>query len=100
MGKASIINMVKWLAQELIDDNIRVNAIAPGFTRTNMMDESFGMNNESLLPPKAVANPDEIASAACLICSPNDGKFINGETFVLSGGHPSPKFSIKKLAKL
>ena len=37
MGKAAIVNMVKWLAVELRDDNIRVNAVAPGITRTRMV---------------------------------------------------------------
>ena len=37
MGKAAIVNMVEWLAHELMDYNIRVNCIAPGVTRTNMI---------------------------------------------------------------
>ncbi len=37
MSKASVISMTKWLSVELLDDNIRVNAVAPGFTRTNMI---------------------------------------------------------------
>ena len=37
MSKAAIFNLAKWLSQELMEEGIRVNAIAPGFTRTNMI---------------------------------------------------------------
>lgn len=36
MTKAALINMAKWLYMELLDDNIRVNAIAPGMVHTTM----------------------------------------------------------------
>lgn len=34
MTKAALENMVKWMSKELINDNIRVNAIAPGLIKT------------------------------------------------------------------
>ena len=94
MSKASVINMAKWLSHELMDYNIRVNAIAPGFTRTNMVKDAVEIF-EKYLPKKALANPDEIANVALMICSPSDGSFINGETYVLSGGYPHPKLNFK-----
>lgn len=69
MSKASIINMVKWLSQELIDQNIRINAIAPGFTRTNMVKDELELGFDKYLPKKALADAHEVASVACLICS-------------------------------
>ena len=36
MTKSAVNNMVIWLAQELMGDNIRVNAILPGMVITNM----------------------------------------------------------------
>ncbi len=36
MGKAALINMAKWLSEELRTDKIRVNCIGPGFTETKM----------------------------------------------------------------
>ena len=40
-----------------------------------------------MMNPKSIANPSEIASVVAMICS-RDGSFVNGETFVLSGGFP------------
>ena len=94
MTKASMVNMVKWLAVELMDDGIRVNAIAPGFTMTNMVTTEIGMGVHKLLPPKALGQPEEVASIAAMICS-SDGSFLNGEKFVLSGGYPNPKFNYR-----
>ena len=50
MTKASVINMVQWLSQELMDQSIRVNAIAPGFTRTNMVQEEINLGFDKYLP--------------------------------------------------
>ena len=84
MGKAAITNMVQWLAQELMDYNIRVNAVGPGVTRTNMMDSMSKV--AAKLPPKSIAYPSQIASVVAMICS-KDGNFVNGETFLLTGGY-------------
>lgn len=36
MTKAALINLAKWMYMELVDDNIRVNVIAPGMVHTQM----------------------------------------------------------------
>ena len=87
MGKAAIVNMVQWLSLELMDYNIRVNAIGPGVTKTPMIQRDWDLGLGELIPPKALADPSEIASVAAMICS-KDGSFINGETYILSGGFP------------
>ncbi|TNV76102.1 hypothetical protein FGO68_gene8391 [Halteria grandinella] len=96
MGKAALMNMVKWLAIELMDFNIRVNAIAPGFTRTEMTADEFKIGIDKILHPRFTTTPDMIASVACMICSKQDGSFVNGETLVLHGGESYPKFKINK----
>lgn len=56
MTKSALINMVKWLAQELIDDDIRVNAIAPGFVYTRMTDSKLLSDfSKSFKKPEKVA---------------------------------------------
>jgi hypothetical protein len=49
-----------------------------------------------LINPKFVADPNEVASVACMICSKQDGNFVNGATFVLHGGENYPMFKIKR----
>ena len=88
MGKAAIVNMVQWLAHELMEDNIRVNAIAPSFTRTNMVKKEIEMGIDKVFPKKSMADPHQVAAVAAMICS-NDGSFVNGETFIMTGGYPS-----------
>jgi NAD(P)-dependent dehydrogenase (short-subunit alcohol dehydrogenase family) len=86
MGKAALLNMVAWLSHELMEYDIRVNAIAPGITRTNIIKKEIELGIDEVLPKKALASPDQIASMACMICAREDGKFVNGETFPLCGG--------------
>ena len=88
MGKAAIINMVEWLSHELMDYNIRVNAIAPGLTKTAMIKTMIDMGVEASLPKGSMGYPEEIAAVAAMICSNSDGSFVNGETFIISGGFP------------
>ena len=94
MSKASVINMAKWMSVELLDYGIRVNAIAPGFVRTNMIKDELELF-ERYMPKKALGWPQDIAAVAATICSSKDGSFVNGETFLLTGGYPSPKLNFK-----
>ncbi len=64
---------------------IRVNALAPGFIRTNMVKDELEIF-ERYLPKKALGKPEEVAAVAATICSTVDGSFVNGETFLLTGG--------------
>ena len=78
MGKAAIINMVQWLAIELLEFNIRVNALAPSITRTNMIAREIELGVEQILPKGAIGDPDDVAAMAATICSDLDCKFANG----------------------
>lgn len=56
LTKAGIENMVKFLSKELMEFNIRINCIAPGFVRTNMS-EGFIKDNP-LINEKNCAEPE------------------------------------------
>ena len=84
--KAGINNLVKSLSSELLDDNIRVNAIMPGFVRTDMS-APFTKDNPQVTS-KNCAEPDQIASIIAMMCSQSDGSFINGECYIAHGGYP------------
>ena len=88
--KGAIISMVKGLATELAPDGIYVNAVAPGWVRTDMSepaltDEKTRTKALSLIPLRRVAAPEEIAAPILFLCTPHAG-FITGEIFNVNGG--------------
>ncbi|MFP5235042.1 MAG: 3-oxoacyl-ACP reductase family protein [Acidobacteriota bacterium] len=86
-SKGGLIAMTKALAQELAKYNITVNAIAPGFTRTDMVAAIPPEIQEQLrsrIPMHRFAEPEEIAKAvAFVIC---DGDYITGQQINVNGG--------------
>jgi acetoacetyl-CoA reductase/3-oxoacyl-[acyl-carrier protein] reductase len=86
-SKGGIIAMTKALALELAKYNITVNAIAPGFTSTDMLAAVPGEILDHLkdrIPLHRFAEPEEIAKAvAFVIC---DGDYITGQQINVNGG--------------
>ena len=90
-SKAAVHMMTKSLASELALDNIRVNALAPGYIQTNL--SQGGIDNpewfpiwRSMTPMQRVGQPDEVASAALFMASPASS-YITGEVLVIDGGY-------------
>jgi NAD(P)-dependent dehydrogenase (short-subunit alcohol dehydrogenase family) len=90
-SKAAVHMMTKSLASELAPENIRVNAIAPGYIETDMT--RGGMENDEwfpiwrgMTPMGRVGQPEEIATAALFLCSPA-GSYVTGEVLVVDGGY-------------
>ena len=88
-SKAGIIQLTKTLAVAWARDDIRVNAIAPGFIATKMTGVSqSGAVNDGILqrtPLGRWGTPEDIAGAAIFLASPMAG-FITGETLSVDGG--------------
>ena len=84
MTKAALINMVKSLCMEFIPDNIRINAIGPGFIETHMTEPIKDLQKAKNLKvnPKIYGKASEVASVVAAMCS-EDGSFINGETYFM-----------------
>lgn len=86
-SKGGLIAMTKALALELARYNITVNAIAPGFTRTDMVAAVPAEIQEQLksrIPMRRFAEPEEIAKAvAFVIC---DGDYVTGQQINVNGG--------------
>lgn len=84
--KAGINNMVRSLSVELMDDNVRVNAISPGLVDTEIA--APFIKDNTLINEKNCGKPEQIASVIATICSPQDGSFMNGEVYTVHGGCP------------
>lgn len=86
--KAGVVAMTKTWARELGRNNIRVNAVAPGFTLTDMvrkMPENVLAALSEKTPLKRCAEPSEIAAAYAFLAS-DDAAFITGTTLNVDGG--------------
>lgn len=86
--KAAVIAMTKTLSKELGKDQIRVNAVAPGFIATPMvakMPEKVLAMMEEKSPLRRLGKPEEIAAAYAFLAS-DDAKYITGTTLNVDGG--------------
>ncbi len=89
-AKAAISQFTKVAALEFAPDNIRVNAIAPGLTRTPMSEGGFlsGRMGEEFVahtPLGRFGETDDIALVAAFLCS-TDSQWITGATLPVDGG--------------
>ncbi|MCQ4744247.1 3-oxoacyl-ACP reductase FabG [Blautia producta] len=73
-SKAGIIGLTKALAEELSTKNIRVNAIAPGYVKTDMIAELKSINGKIIFP-------EQIANVAKFLAT-EESNCINGEVIV------------------
>jgi 3-oxoacyl-[acyl-carrier protein] reductase len=86
--KAGVIGMTRVWARELGRYGIRVNAVAPGFTATEMvaaMPEKVLDNMRFHTPLGRLGRPEDIASAYFFLAS-DDASFITGATLPVDGG--------------
>jgi len=87
-SKAGVIGMTKVWARELGRNNIRVNAIAPGFTATEMvmaMPEKILEGMKGRTPLGRLGQPRDIANAYLFLAS-DEASFISGVTLRVDGG--------------
>jgi len=89
-AKAGLIGLTKTLAKEFASRNITVNAIAPGFIKTDMTTE-FVNNPEvsakilEVVPLKRFGEAKDIAAMTAFLCSEEAG-YITGQVFAIDGG--------------
>jgi len=89
-SKAALIGMSKTLALELAQDGIRVNAVSPGWVRTDMALEQLGSESQQSAALGASLQdrwiePDEIASLVGYLCS-DEARAITGQEIVIDAG--------------
>lgn len=90
LTKAALAQLARNLAVEHGPDNVRANAIAPGFIRTDLAaallaDESFMVRRMQNTPLRRPGEPNEVAGAVLFLASPA-AAFVTGHTLVVDGG--------------
>lgn len=86
--KFGVIGITKTWAKELGPKGIRVNAVAPGFTKTRMLDTVPDKVLDSLeddTPLRRLGEPEEIADVYVYLAS-DEASYITGEVIEVTGG--------------
>ena len=87
-SKAAVMSFTRTIARELASYNIRVNAIAPGLTDTNMANQMEGKAYQEMVNRSAMnrlGKPEEIAQLMVYLAS-DDASFVNGQVIRIDGG--------------
>lgn len=87
-AKAGIIALTKSMAQELGSRNIRVNAIAPGFIKTDMTAALSAEQQDAIakrIALKRMGTPEDVAKCVLFLAS-DQSAYITGQTLVCDGG--------------
>ncbi|MSO55237.1 MAG: glucose 1-dehydrogenase [Rhodospirillales bacterium] len=95
VSKGAVVSLTRSTALELIEWGIRVNCIAPGETRTEMMGSGIRQRGMTLeegvkrlatrVPMKRIGEPNEIARSIMFLAS-DDASYITGTTLSADGG--------------
>jgi 3-oxoacyl-[acyl-carrier protein] reductase len=84
-AKAGVIGATKALAQEVGRKNITVNAVAPGFIKTDMTRDLDEMSLKKLVPLNRFGEAEEVADLVSFLISDKAG-YITGEIISINGG--------------
>jgi len=84
-AKAGVIGATKALAQELGKKKITVNAVAPGFIRTDMTKDLDEDQYKALIPLHRFGEPEEVAEVVGFLAS-EKASYITGQVISVNGG--------------
>jgi 3-oxoacyl-[acyl-carrier protein] reductase len=87
-SKGGVIALTKSLAREFAARNITVNAVAPGYIKTDMTDKlSEDVRNKILeaVPLNRMGSPADVANV-CLFLASKEADYITGQTIIVDGG--------------
>lgn len=84
-AKGGIIAATKALAQEVARKNVTVNAVAPGFIKTDMTSDLDEDGLKKTIPARRFGEPEEVAALIGFLAS-DDAGYITGNVISINGG--------------
>jgi NAD(P)-dependent dehydrogenase (short-subunit alcohol dehydrogenase family) len=89
-AKGALISLARAMAVSYGPENVRVNALVPGFVRTRLTQDVIAQPEAyqaalSAIPLRRVAEPEELAACALFLAS-DDASFVTGAALVADGG--------------
>jgi NAD(P)-dependent dehydrogenase (short-subunit alcohol dehydrogenase family) len=91
-SKHGLIGLTRTLASEWGYRGVRVNAVCPGWVKTEMDEKDMGSGAysdadiENRIPMGRFASPDDIAQAVAFLADESQSAFVNGHTLSVDGG--------------
>jgi NAD(P)-dependent dehydrogenase (short-subunit alcohol dehydrogenase family) len=87
-AKHGVIGLTKTAALEYADAKIRINAVCPGFIKTQMTEETMRRRGEAIMaqiPVRRMGEPGEIAEMVVWLCS-DRASYVTGASYNVDGG--------------
>ncbi|AVR46423.1 beta-ketoacyl-ACP reductase [Christiangramia fulva] len=84
-AKGAVIAATKALAQEIAKRKVTVNAVAPGFIKSDMTENLNEEELQKLVPMNRFGNPEEVANLVSFLAS-EKSSYITGEVININGG--------------
>jgi 3-oxoacyl-[acyl-carrier protein] reductase len=87
-SKAAVLALTRCLAKEVAKRKIRVNAVAPGFIKTDMtssLPDKLLEGAKATIPMRRLGEPEDIAPVVRFLAGPA-AKYITGQCIVVDGG--------------
>ena len=88
-AKHGVLGLTKTAALEYAKDNIRVNAVCPGYIETKMTEDTMRRRGEELMalvPFHRMGKPEEIAEMVVWLCS-DRASYVSGACYNVDGGY-------------
>ncbi|MFC2102231.1 3-oxoacyl-ACP reductase FabG [Bacteroidota bacterium] len=84
-AKAGVIGATKAMAQEVAKKKVTVNAVAPGFIRTDMTKDMDESQLKGMIPMGRFGNPEEVSAIVGFLAS-DEASYITGAVINVNGG--------------
>lgn len=86
--RAGLLGLTKSISHEIAADGVTINALLPGYTKTERLEE-LGVSDEKIIaqvPARRLGRPDELAALTAFLASEHAG-YITGQAISVDGGY-------------